>query len=89
MMHAGPLTLLSCADRHLAGLGSPRVYGVDPAADGVNAGSNQGHNKRVAILPQAFSWALAAGGSAGGRLPTCVTHWTPWPAQSPQSSKLP
>lgn len=81
----GPLSLLSRADRHLAGPGSPRVLGVDPEVDGVNAASNQGRNKRVAILPQAFSWALGA--APGTRLPACVTHWTPWVAQSPYASK--
>jgi subtilisin family serine protease len=79
--------LLSCADRHLAGLGSPQVYGVETAADGVAAASNQGHNKRVAILPQAYSWAATAVG-ASNRLPTCVTYWSNWMAQSPYSLKL-
>ena len=79
---AGPLQVLTCADRHVAGLASPKVYGVEVAAGGVNADSNHGHNKRVAILPQGFSWAATTGLGAG-RLPTCVTHWSDWIARSP------
>jgi hypothetical protein len=78
---AGPIQKLTCADRHLAGLASPRVAGVEVTPLSINAASNQGHNKRVAILPQGFSWATTTSWSAS-RLPTCVRCWTDWPSRS-------
>jgi hypothetical protein len=87
-LDAGPLNVLTCADRHLAGRGSPQAYGVAAAlAGGVNAVSNQGHNKRVAILPQGFDWAATVRGWSPGKLPTCITHWTDWVARSPQGQR--
>jgi hypothetical protein len=84
---AGPVQALTCADRHLAGLASPQVYGVQgPGSSGVNAASNLGHNKRVAILPQGFDWAHLAGPRARN-LPTCVTSWSDWVARSPYGVK--
>lgn len=79
--------MVTCVDRHLAGLGSPKVYGAN-AGSGVGASSNQGHNKRVAILPQGFDWTGTATGWNAGRLPTCVTHWSDWMARSPYGQKI-
>lgn len=75
--------MLTCADRHLAGLGSPKVAGVDVTPLTINAASNQGHNKRVAILPQGFDWALTTPDMSASRLPACVTYWTNWASRSP------
>eukprot|EP00879_Flechtneria_rotunda_P022569 GHRR01023831.1.p2 GENE.GHRR01023831.1~~GHRR01023831.1.p2 ORF type:complete len:189 (+),score=60.11 GHRR01023831.1:160-726(+) len=77
----GPVKVLTCADVKLAGPGSPDVWGVS-VNSGINASSNQGHNKRVAILPQGFSWAPTASGWSQ-ELPTCVVHWTPWVGNTP------
>lgn len=81
------LKLLTCADAFLAGVGSPKVWGLSAGA-GINATSNQGHGKRVAILPQGFAWAPAAAGW-DQPLPKCVTDWSGWVARTPYGDRLP
>jgi hypothetical protein len=85
-LHAGPFQNLTCADRHLAGLSSPKVAGVDVTPLSINAASNQGHNKRVAIIPQGFNWTLTTAWSSS-RLPVCVKYWTDWTSRSPYSMR--
>lgn len=73
--------MITCPDSYLAGPGSPAVYGITGAGN-INADSNQGHAKRVAIVPQGFNWATIAGLSSS-ELPSCVTHWTSWITNTP------
>eukprot|EP00878_Enallax_costatus_P047024 GHUV01057383.1.p1 GENE.GHUV01057383.1~~GHUV01057383.1.p1 ORF type:complete len:500 (+),score=122.35 GHUV01057383.1:95-1594(+) len=80
-VETGPVTTTTCPDSYLAGPGSPTVYGVS-ATPTVNVYSNQGHAKRVAILPQGFNWATNPG-VPFSQMPSCVTHWTSWTADSP------
>ncbi|KAF6266656.1 hypothetical protein COO60DRAFT_1623446 [Scenedesmus sp. NREL 46B-D3] len=79
-VEAGPWRRFSCADKYLAGPGSPQAWGTG-SGSGIGAATNQGRNKRVAILPEGFSWAAAAG--SWGPLPTCVNHWSSWVASTP------
>lgn len=73
--------MLTCPDTLLAGPGSPEVYGAVTTGT-VNADSNQGHAKRVAIVPQGFNWATD-NKVASSDLPSCVMHWSPWVADTP------
>lgn len=84
---AGPFENLTCADRHLAGLASPLVDGKGVTPLSINAASNQGHNKRVAIVPQGFNWAPSTTDWSASRLPTCVKYWTDWTSRSPYNIK--
>lgn len=77
---AGVWKLLTCQDLFVAGIGSPRTA-VLPAGV-INAASNQGHNKRIALLPQGFSWA-ATTTTFNQPLPTCVASWASWVGNTP------
>jgi hypothetical protein len=59
---------------------------VDVTPLAINAASNQGHNKRVAIIPQGFNWALTTPWSSS-RLPVCVKYWTDWTSRTPNSRR--
>jgi hypothetical protein len=82
----GVWKLLTCQDLFVAGVGSPRTA-VLPAGV-INAASNQGHNKRIALLPQGFSWA-ATTTTFNQPLPTCVASWASWVGNTPYGRFFP
>ncbi|WIA29149.1 hypothetical protein OEZ86_011660 [Tetradesmus obliquus] len=81
----GPWRRFTCADKYLAGPGSPQAWGT-ASGNGIGAATNQGRNKRVAVVPEGFSWATTAAG--WGPLPSCVTHWSSWVASTPYGRVL-